>query len=228
MGDSDNAEEDEEYVSARLFELEGRIVVPLDAAESAKATVLILDDEEADPIRRIPVTNIEPGMFLLVRTGGGGDYIVVVANRLLGERSVKVREAQRDWKDHLRKKVRQDGIYQVVHDLKSYGSRRANHVNVHNWMSYRSIKTEDPKDFLAVMRLIGLAGRFNDYWKTLTLIDRAHRKAGQLIRKQLLEEVRNADLRGLEKLGRMDFELPGAEGGSLTAVRVQGKHPETV
>ena len=228
VSESDHDDEDEEYVAAYLFELEDEIVIPLDAADSARATVLILNDEDGDLIQRIPVSNIEPGMFLLVRTGGGGEYIVVVADRLLRECAAKARLAQRDWKDHLRRKVRQDGIHQVVFDLERHGARRANHVNVNNWMSYRSIKTEDPKDFRAVMKLIGLADKFSDYWETMTLIDRAHRRAGQLIRKQLLAEVRNADLRDLEKLGRMDFELPGVEGGNLSAIRVQGVHPETV
>ena len=227
VGDSEHADADEEYVTARLFQLEGEIVVPLDAAEGASATVLILTQEEADPVRRIPVTNLEPGMFLLVRTGGGGEYIALLADRILGEHSARAREVQRDWKDRLRRKVRKDGLHQVVRDLKNYGSRRAIHVNVRNWMSYKSIKTEDQRDFLAVMRLIGLADRFENYWKTMTLIDSAHRRAGQLIRRQLLAEVRKADLQGLEKLGRMDFELTGMEGGNLSAIRIQNVHPQT-
>ena len=225
-GDPENADDDEEYVTALLFQLEGEIVVPLDASEAARATVLMLNQEETDPVGRIPVTNIEPGMFLLLRTGGGGEYIVPVADRILSERSGRAREIQRDWKDHLRTRVRQDGLRQVVYALERYGSRRANQVNVRNWMSYRSIKTEDQRDFRAVMRLIGLEDRFDDYWQTMTLIDRAHRRAGQLIRKQLLAEVRGADLQDLEKLGRMDFELPGVEGVNLTAFRIQDIHPQ--
>ena len=227
VGDSEHPDDDEEYVTALLFQLEGEIVVPLDASEGARATVLMLTQEETDPVQRIPVANIEPGMFLLIRTGGGGEYIVQVADQILGERSGEAREVQRDWKDHLRRKVRKDGLREVVHDLERYGSMRANHVNVRNWMSYRSIKTEDQRDFRAVMRLIGLADRFDEYWQAMTLIDRAHKRAGQFIRKQLLAEVRRADLQGLEKLGTMDFELPGVEGVNLTAVRIQDIHPQT-
>ena len=135
VGDPDHTDDDEEYVTALLFQLEGEIVVPLDASEGARATVLMLTQEETDPVQRIPVANIEPGMFLLVRTGGGGEYIVLVADRILGERSGEAREVQRDWKDHLRRKVRKDGLREVVHALERYGSTRANHVNVRNWMS---------------------------------------------------------------------------------------------
>ena len=201
-------------------------MVPLDAAESARATVLALTHEEDDPVQRISVSSIEAGMFLLVRTGGGGEYIVHVADGVLGTHATRARQVQRDWKDRLRRKVRQKDLHQVVHQLKDYGSKIANDVNVRNWMSYRSIKTDDQKDFRAIMKLIGLEERFEDHWNTMELIDRAHRKAGHLIRKQLLAEVRNSDLQDLEKLGKMDFELPGVEGGQLTAIRIQGVHPK--
>ena len=224
-GDFDR--EDEEYVTARLFQLEGEQVVPLDSSDGARATVLLFDQESEDPVHRISVADIEAGMFLLVRTEGGGEYIPLVADRILRWSSTKAREVQRDWKDRLRRKVRQDGYDQVVVDLKSFGSKRANYANLRNWMSYRTIKTEDQRDFRAIMRLIGLGVNFNNYWKMMTLILSAHRRAGQLIRKQLLAQVRNADLRDLEKLGRMDFELPGVEGGNLTAVRIQSIHPQT-
>ena len=139
--DSDDTGEDEEYVSARLFQLEGEIVVALDASEGARATVLTSTQEEADPVKRMSVTDIEPGMFLLVRNEGGGEYIVLVADRFLREHAARAREVQRYWKDQLRRKVRVDGLRQVVNDLKNYGSRRANYVNLRNWMSHRTIKT---------------------------------------------------------------------------------------
>ena len=227
MGHPNDASE-EEYVSARLFQLEGEIVVPLDAAESARATVLMLNHEEDDPVQRVPVSSIEAGMFLLVRTGGRGEYIVSVADRVLGAHAVRARKVQRDWKDRLRRKVRQNGLHQVVQQLKDLGSKRANDVNVRNWMSYRSIKTQDPEDFRAIMRLTGLAAKSDDFWNTMELIDGAHRSAGHLIRRQLLEEVRKTNLQDLEKLGEMDFELPRAEGVHLTAIRIQGAHSQTV
>ena len=208
VGDSNDVGEEEEYVSARLFQLEGEIVVPLDAAERAKATVLELTHEEDDPVQRIPVSRIEAGMFLLVRTGGGGEYIVLVADGVLGAHATRAREIQRDWKDRLRRKVRQNSLHQVVQQLKDYGSKRANDVNVRNWMSYTSIKTEDPEDFRAIMKLIGLADRCEDHWNTMELIDSAHRRAGHLIRQQLLEEVRKTDLQDLENWARWILNCP--------------------
>ena len=226
-GESEREDEGEEYVTARLFQLEGSQVVALDASDSARATILLLSEEE-DPVQRMPVVNIVPGMFLLVRAGGGGEYIPHVADQILREHSSRVREIQRDWKDRLRRKVRIDGYAKVVDSLKSYGSKRANDVNLRNWMSYRTIKTNDPIDFRAIMRFIGLRDDFTSYWNAMHQIDSAHRRAGQLIRRQLLAQVRNADLRDLEKLGTMDFEVPGVEGGNLTAIRIQSMHSQTL
>ena len=228
VGPSGHMDGDEEYATARLFQLEGEIVVPLDSAEGSIATVLDLSEEEANPVRRIPVTNIEPGMFLLMRKGGGGEYIISVADRILGELADRARELQRGWKNHLRRKVREDGLLQVIRELKRHGSRRANQANVRNWQSYRSIKTEDHRDFRAVMELTGLADSFDDYWKTMTLIDSAHRKAGQFIRRQLLAQVRMADFHVLEKLGQMDFDLHRDAGVNLTAIRVKSIHPQII
>ena len=224
--DSEREDEGEEYVTARIFQLEGGQVIALDASESSRATILLLSEEE-DPVQRIPIVNIEPGMFLLVRTGGGGEYIPHVADQILREHSSRVREIQKDWKDRLRRRVRIDGYANVVNRLRIYGSKRANDVNLRNWMSYRTIRTNDPSDFRAIMRFIGLRNEFTNYWKAMHQIDSAHRKAGQLIRRQLLAQVRNADLRDLEKLGTTDFEIPGVEGGNLTAIRIQSMHSQT-
>ncbi|WP_212750602.1 hypothetical protein, partial [Streptococcus pseudopneumoniae] len=100
--------------------------------------------------------------------------------------------------------------------------------NVRNWMSYRSIKTEDQRDFRAIMQFVGLEDQCDDYWRTMALIDSAHRKAGQHIRRLLMKQILTSDLQDLEKLGRMDFELEDAEGVSLAGLRVKNIYPQTV
>jgi len=55
----------------------------------------------------------------------------------------------------------------------------------------------------------------------------AHQQAGRLIAEQLVEEVRRANLTTLSEEGRMDFTLPGAYGGRLTAYRIEVVAPES-
>ena len=227
-GHSEQTDADEEIATARLFQLEGDLVIPLDSTEGSTETVLDLHDEEVSAVRRMSVSDIQPGMYLLIRKGGGGEYILPVADRILGVHSERARELQREWKSRLRVRVQEDGLHQVIRQLKGHGSIRANQANVRNWMLYRSIKTENPGDFRAVLELTGLSHCFDEYWDAMTLIDSAHRRAGQFIRRRLLAEVQKADFRVLEKFGQMDFDLPEDADVNLTAIRVRSIHWQTI
>lgn len=77
--------------------------------------------------------------------------------------------------------------------------------------------------------MIGLPDDVDRYWGMMAVIDQAHRHAGNLIRRRLLEQVKDADLSPLQTMGRQDFELPGeVGGGSLTAVRIVAVPSEVV
>jgi hypothetical protein len=214
---------DDEYVAARLFQLEGGDLVPLDASPEASVTVVDSSQEEPESVRRIPVAHIEPGMFLLIRKGGEHEYIVPVADRILGQHAEHARSAQRQWKEALRAMVRRDGRDDVVYKLRQFGSGRANDANLRNWMSFRSIRTEDQRDFQAIMQLVGrTSSESADCWKTMSIIDHAHRQAGQFVRKLLLAKVQQpGNLKLLQRLGRMDLDLPDIEGVDLVIVRIE-------
>lgn len=218
----------QEDITARLFLFEDHTAALLDAEEGSSALVIDLDEETVSRVKRIPVRDIAPGMFILLRTGGGGDYIVPMADRIMGERSSYAREQQRFWKARLREAIESESVLGVAVHLLDLGSGIANEMNVRNWASERSIKTRDYQDFAAIMRLLDLEDRTREYWDTMCKIDSAHRKAGGHIRKLLLRRVLDADFRELERSGRMDFELAEADGGSLTALRVADISPEPV
>lgn len=212
--DADNAE------PARPIVLAGGWLVFLEADGSSK--VGIIDLETGKPrVRTIRGHDLEPGMFLILRTEGGGDYIEDVANRLLGQSAPGARSDQRLWKTRLRAEIANNGIREVSRQLGAFGAKRASVENIRRWMSARSIRTNDFDDFRAIMEFTGLATRAEELWKSMELIDRAHLIAGARIRKMLLQQVSRADTRTLEKLGVMDFELPAEDGGRITAFRVE-------
>ncbi len=217
-----------ETIPARLLLLEGGEAVFMESTEGATAYVIDLEDEAESRVKRVPVDNIEPGMFVLLRTQGGGDYIVPVADQILGKAATRYREMQRLWKSRLRAKVASSSISNVCTRLRRLGSRIAYESNVRNWMWERNIRTYYYEDFAAIMNLVGLEDRAQEFWNAMGIIDRAHRAAGFRIRKQLLEQVLNCDLTELERLGRMNFELAEAAGGTLTAFRVRDISSETV
>ena len=216
-----------EEVEARLYVLHGAKATYLDANEASRTTVIDIERRSKPLVRRIPNHLITVDTFILLRTSGGGEYLIPKANQLLGEHATGVREAQRRWKSLLREAVQHSSLAEVVAALKAQGSSLANEPNVRNWMSYRSIKTEDKREFQAILSLVGLAEESDEYWRKMSMIDSAHRRAGQLIRRMLLNEVLAADIERLEKLGRMDFELPDAYAGSVTAFRIEVISPET-
>lgn len=225
-GDADGGDED--GIAAYLFVLHGGKAVFLDGSDGARCLVIDPRDYAEARVKRIEVRNLEPGMFVLLRTEGGGDYIIPVADKLLGESAEECRIAQQYWKLLLRNHVLRDGLFETCIQLLELGSTRANESNVRNWMSERTIGTEREDDFLAIMRLIGLDNEYDRYRKITRRIKAAHLRAGTVIRRRLIEQVMAVDVGDLEKRGTLVFELPDTEGGQLTAFRVESRAPSTV
>jgi hypothetical protein len=218
-----------ESIDARLVLLEGEHAVFVEAADGASVLSIDLDaDETTERIARIGTNEVRTGTFLLLRTSGSGDYIVTEADRhFLRSRATALRAAQRRWKELLRKQVQAEGLLAVSVKLLDLGSHSADEINVRNYLSPRSIRTRSPEDFRAIMRLVGLADEWEQYWEMMGEIDHAHRHAGQRIRKQLLRQLEQLDLSELERAGQMDITLPEMDGGGLAAFRVADVSPDT-
>lgn len=217
-----------EDVEAICVFLEDDWAVFIEASEGAKTLVIDPDEDAGHRIARILAKEIKPGMFILVRTSGGGDYIVPVADKIMGSQAQHAREYQKRWKELLRNYAKRHGIFKTSVDLLDLGSGLANEINVRNWMSPRSIRTRKYNDFLAIMRLVGLEGAAQEYWTTMKRITRAHQKAGNEIRKLLLGQVKDLNLEILQKQGRMDFKLSSDDEGGLTAFRIESVLAETL
>lgn len=222
------ASSSDEIGSALAVLLENDAVVFLDGEEGATAIVIDLAEAGKKRVHRVPIRELQPGTFLLVRDGGGGDYVLPVADKLLGKKVSEYRGRQKEWKELLADRVRRDGITTIASKLTRLGALRARYGNVRRWIWARSIKPNNYDDFVAIMRLVEMEAAAPEYWRIMTLIDRAHMRAGQLIRKLLLEVVHGADLKSLEQLGRMVFTLPHAAGGNLVACRIKDVGQETV
>lgn len=218
-------EQEPDSVEARLFVLDDELAVYLDADEASTVGVLEVAGTTVS-VERLPTRAVQAGMFVLLRTEGGGDYIVPVADQILGIRAEVVRTAQKFWKTKLRMLVVRQGLSKVSKRLRELGSKRANEQNVRNWTSPRTIRTQDRSDFNAIMELVGESVSSEHYWNLMDQIDEAHRRAGHYIRKLLLDKVRAASPEEL-LVGRIHFELEGAGGGCITAFRVEEVAPAT-
>lgn len=215
----------EELVDARVLMLTDDRAV---AVSGARGTVHVVEPELEGPkrIRESEVDELEVGDFVLLRSQGGGDLVVEVANQLLGSSAESLRVIQREWKTALRNRVAESTLTSAAAKLRQFGAQRASAQNLRNWMSYRSLKTADFGDFAGIMRFLGREADAERFWTAMSKLDNAHRRAGHTIRNMLIKLVTNADLTLLEAEGTMQFKLPARGGGSLTAFRVEAIAPD--
>jgi hypothetical protein len=214
-------------VDAYLFLLASEQAVYLEAEDGSRAYVAELG--AAKELQMVPTRSIKPGMYMVTRVGGEGDYIPAIADSLLGADAQRLRGEQQRWTEGLGQLIEASGVQTVASRLKEAGSARASRSNIRRWASGISIRTEDYEDFLAIMRVTGLEEEAERLWQEMDVIDQAHRRAGQLVRKLLNREIRNADTRELERGGWQDYDVEEIEGeGALRVARVESRDPKTV
>ena len=227
ISESMDSEDFAQEVQAKLFVLEGDALVMLEAESYSKNLVIDPlywhdDNEGAEAtVSKILTSEIEPGMFVLIRSGGGGDYIEPIADDILGEKAYVLRTLQTEWKTLLKMKVKALGVDAAIEDLKRNGSEKAGYINLRNWMSDRSIKTRDYSDFEALMNFIDLGDRCEELWNAAEMIHGAHRKAGFTIRKELIEKISQTSLKDIQKSGRAEFKIGSSNEGSMLVLRVK-------
>ncbi len=232
----------EEEIEARLILLAGGDAVLLPYTDDAKSFSADVDeravnasdeddeDEDSATVRRVLNKQIEVGDFILLRTGGGGDLLPVVADSLMGEKLAAHRRAdQKRWKDALRAYERRFGMDELCRQLAAAGGLRANSTNVRNWMRERNLRPAADADFSAILSVAELAGDAPRYFLTADQLNSVHHSAGNEIRRKLIAEVKKADLDVLRLSGKMTFHLEGvAAGASMTAYRIERILPDIV
>jgi hypothetical protein len=214
-----------EPAEARLFALASGEAVYLEWADGSQAHVAELEDELS--VHQVPVTELEEGRFVVLRTSGEGDYVREIADRILGDEAPGLRAIQREWKEKLAAAVAVRGISGVIDDLKENGSQIASEQNLRRWMSESSLKTQRPEDFGAIMQLIGEEARTEEIWAAMEKLHGAHMRAGNQVRQRLLDEIARSESTELLRTGWADYDAEEIEGeGALRVARIVGIGPE--
>lgn len=226
----------DETLPARLCHLSGGRAVFVSADEGASS--LIIDSSETGDfiVKRVPADELEPELYLLLRTSGGGDFIAPLADRILGAVAAERRSQQAAWKDRLVAAAqeqfgmlsRRELATRVAASLRSQRLSEARAANVHYWMSSKCIHPRKEEDFAAILAFAGLAGGTQELWEAMGEIDRAHKGAGHAIRKMLLQKIEASSLEPLERDGEMAFDLGEQDGGSLSAFQITSISEEEV
>ena len=87
-------------------------------------------------------------------------------------------------------------------------------------MSAKCISPRKAEDFMAIMTFAGLQERTQELRAAMDEIDRAHKRAGFLIRQMLLQKIADTSLESLERDGEMVFDLGDQDGGTLSAFQI--------
>ena len=213
----------DETVKARLCVLENDHAIFLETDDR----VLVIDTRSSQ-VRRVKVTELTRGLFVVTRERGSGDYIVPFANRVLGQEAETLRTKQQTWKTALRRSVNSSGIAHVKRQLKRWEAKTASEQNIRNWMSRseRKIRPRSKDDFRAIMLHLGLDDDIDDYWMAARRIGRAHLKAGRDMRRQLEQTLRNIAWETLEQRGEQTFPLAEYD-THLQAHRIVSIEPNT-
>lgn len=218
----------EEAVPARLCHLIGQRAVFVAAGDGSSSLIIDTSEMGNAGVRRVPVSELEPGHYLLLRTSGGGDFIVPLADRIMGDRAEKRRSEQYEWKQRLISAAterfgqvgRRELSARVSAELQSQNLSQVRPTNVYYWMSSKCIRPRKIEDFIAIMTFAGLGERSQELWEAMGDIDRAHIRAGHAIRRMLLHKIATTSLETMERDGEMVFELGDEDGGTLSAFQI--------
>jgi hypothetical protein len=216
-----------DVVPARAAVLAGRYAVLL--PESGDRLVWLLDPQ-APPehrVARVDVADLEPGHVILLRTSGGGDLIVPIADEILGRAAPELRRLQRLWKSKLTSWARNHrSIRRAAAELGGRGCSTANTQNLRNWLGERSLRTESHSDWRAMMDVIALSSQGEEIWHAMGRLHSAHIEAGRSMARRLRDVANTVPLDALHSVGAQAFTLPS--GGSVTAFRVESFSPSVL
>lgn len=228
----------DEEVEARMVILAGGHAVLLPWTDDATSfcadfgdgrTAADPEDEGGGIVRKQPNLGFEPGDFILLRTGAGGDILPQEADAIMGTAASGYRARQHEWKHALRALDLRLGPSTLCERLRTAGASHASIANMRNWIRERTIRPDADEDLRAILQVVGLAARTDEFFHAAGVINSAHRSAGFRIRRLLLAKVRGADLRGLRLTGMMEFRLDGLSAeASITAYRIEAVLPEVV
>ena len=209
--------------SMRLYLLEDSYYTFLSNNEESRVDIIDIDTLHRKSWK---VSDLEEEMYLLLRTEGTGDYVSIMADKIVGdEEKQKYDEISDTWKSLLESYLQRFGYEKTIKDLKSEGcSDVANADNLRNWISPRNIGLGKQEDFKALLTLIGHGEKHSIYWEVIRRRRAAHIKAGHALMKMLQAEIDGANMNNLRLTGIQDFELKGEwSAGSLTAIRIRRK-----
>lgn len=127
---------------------------------------------------------------------------------------------RKDWKFRLKQEINRLGLEKVISKLKEYGGRKNIKIsNIKYWLNPKSLRTDDPETFFAIMKLCGLHNKSNEIWINMETLEKAHLKAGRVIKKKIEQEI-TKDPQMLYEKGYQEYFLDEKGSGSIEVYKI--------
>ena len=226
-------ETSEEQLNTRLANLAGGYIVFLRNHEGIDTTQDVLNFETNISFNPKEVSDIQPGDYILLRTGADRDLTFEEANELMGKNAQKNRDLQKSWKNKLKEHItdnysdntiqisslRAEAENKFMASLNDKGIN-LNRSKLRGWLREEAIKPRDDNEFKIVLEeIFGKDKNFQKYIIAMSEINRKHISAGSIVRKKILNLIQGSDLSLLEQNGYQEFKLQDTN-ASISVYRV--------
>ena len=208
-------------VKSTLFQLSNGKVALLRNDSSYDQSQDVL---EKSPLGKISVKSkkvdlIRPGEFVLFQ-GERATTMLEKETSIFEDEAHLMYANRKDWKFRLRQEINRLGLDKTIEKIKEYGGRKS--IKFHNivyWLNPKSLRSDDKETFFALMKLCGLYNKCDEIWEHMEKLEKAHRKAGKIIRKKI-ENIIEKDANQLKEKGYQEYFLDDEGSGSVEVYKI--------
>jgi len=217
-------ENDLEKIKATLFQLSNGKIALLRNDQNDKSQDVI----EQTPLGKILIKSkkvdlIQTGEFILFQGERAKASLLEKETSKDIDNAFELYADRRDWKFRFKQEINRLGLEKVINKLKEYGGRKTIKLNnIKYWLNPKSLRTDDPETFFAIMKLCGLYNKSEEIWLNMEKLEKAHLKAGKKIREKIEEEV-NKDTNLLYEKGFQEYFLEEKGSGSIEVYKIVEK-----
>ena len=179
---------------------------------------------EKSPLGKITIKNkkvdlIQPGEFVLFQ-GERATTMLEKETQNFVEDANTMYADRKDWKFRFKQEINRLGLDKVIEKIKEYGGRKTTKIhNISYWLNPKSLKSKDKKTFFAIMKVCGLFNKSEEIWLNMEKLEKAHRKAGRIIR-QKIEQVVTKNTKPLYEKGYYEYFLDDKGSGSVEVYKI--------
>ena len=181
---------------------------------------------EKSPLGKITIKNkkvdlIRPGEFVLFQ-GERATTMLEKETKIFEKDAESLYASRKDWKFRFKQEINRLGLDKVINKIKEYGARKSTNINnIRYWLNPKSLKTkkDNKKTFFAILKICGLFNKSEEVWQNMEKLEKAHRKAGRIIRNKI-EQVITKNTNPLYEKGYYEYFLDDKGGGSVEVYKV--------